>query len=57
MLEKYENIRFITCYETKNTVMFCSARDSIPIQQKHMLSTKSLFLVEMKMILEKLIII
>ena len=57
MLEKYENIRFITCYETKNTVMFCSARDSIPIQQKHMLSTNSLFLVEMKMILEKLIII
>ena len=29
-----ENVRFITCYETKKTAMFCSAKDSIPIHQK-----------------------
>ena len=29
-----ENVRFITSYETKKTAMFCSAKDSIPIQQK-----------------------
>ena len=29
-----ENFHFITCYETKETAMFCSAKDSIPISQK-----------------------
>ena len=29
-----ENICFITCYETKKTAMFCSAKGSIPIHQK-----------------------
>ena len=29
-----ENFCFITCYETKKTAMFSSAKDSIPIQQK-----------------------
>ena len=29
-----ENTCFITCYETKKTAMFCSAKDSIPTHQK-----------------------
>ena len=29
-----EIVRFITCYEKKNTAFFCSAKDSIPIHQK-----------------------
>ena len=42
-----KNIRFETCYETKKTaVMFCSAKDSIPVREKKQkLSTKSLALV------------
>ena len=35
-VEKYlkENVRFITCYETKKSGMFCSAKVIIPINQK-----------------------
>ena len=29
-----ENVRFITCYKTKKTTMFCSAKDSVPKHQK-----------------------
>ena len=29
-----ENVYFITCYETKKTVMFCSTKYSIPIHRK-----------------------
>ena len=29
-----ENICFITCYDTKKTAIFCSAKDSTPIHQK-----------------------
>ena len=29
-----ENVHFITCYETKKTVIFFSPKDSIPIHQK-----------------------
>ena len=50
-----ENVRFITCYETKKTAMFVQLRIAFQYTKKQTLSTKSLALVVMKITLEKLI--
>ena len=47
-----KNIRFITFYGAKETAMFCSAKNSIPIHQKTNVIYKSLILVVMSITLE-----